>query len=198
MEEAAPLIAAAGNHGKAILGPLPKYAVKPCCADPAHCTNCGTAAYREKIKKELNNAANTIRESLNNNGIRRHRVLTASNTVLEAPPEVVWGSDPIIPSQKTYKAILSSVLTQAGSILYKKPINVPATKRLRSEADPQEERRQPRDRQRCQEPCRGCSDHDRSCDYGRDPRDPHSDQYSHYRRRSHRSPDTESSHSSRY
>ncbi len=197
VEAAAPLITAAGNHGKAILGPLPKYAVKPCCADPAHCTNCGTAAYREKIKKDLNDAANTIRESLGNNGIRRHRVLTASNTVLEAPPEEVWGSDPIIPSKKSYRAILSSVLTQAGSILSKKSANIPATKRLRSETDPREEQRHPQDRQRWQDPYRGYSETERTREYGRDTRYPHSD-HSQYRRRSHRSPDTESSHSSRY
>ena len=196
VKAAIPLIEAAGNHGKAILGPFPKYAAKPCCSDPAHCTNTRTSSYREKIKKDLAVASETIRESLYNNGICRHRVITVSNTILEAPPEAAWGSDPITPSPKAYRAALGAVLTAAGSILAKKSVNIPAYKRLRSDTDPQEEKR-PRDRTRSPHThhCSDCGG--RSRDRGKN-RTRHEQYEEPTRRRSRRSPEASSSHSSRY
>ena len=71
VEEALPLLEAAGGQAKAILAPFPRYITGPCCNDPSHTTNVLLNTYQEGLKKDLGEVAKFIRDVLNNNGIRR-------------------------------------------------------------------------------------------------------------------------------
>ncbi len=127
--DANPLLEAAGEEAKVILAPLPRYVSGPCCRDPAHCTNISSSSYRDTLKKDLANTARYIRDVINNNGIRRHRVINLTNTLMDVPIEVAWEKNPLNPTRKGYKTILDVVLAEAGPIL--------AKKRTRSEMDPE-------------------------------------------------------------
>ena len=53
IENSLPLLEAAGNTAKAILGPMPRYVSGPCCADPAHTTNIKKPRYKDGLKRDL-------------------------------------------------------------------------------------------------------------------------------------------------
>ncbi len=115
MEESLPLLEAASNTAKAILAPLPRFITGPCCSDPAHATNCKNTGFKDGLKRDLVEVANFIREVLNNNGIRRHRVLNVNSLVLDEAPERAWKSYNE-PSITAYGNILKHIYNEAGSI----------------------------------------------------------------------------------
>ncbi len=136
VEEALPLLEAAGGQAKAILAPFPWYITRPCCNDPSHTTNVLLKTYKDGLKKDLGEVAKFIRDVLNNNGVRRHRVLNMATTLLEVPVEVAW-ADAVTAKPSAYKTILDSIYTDANSILKKSaPERAVGLKRTHSDSGP--------------------------------------------------------------
>ena len=136
VEEALPLLEAAGGQAKAILAPFPRYITGPCCNDPTHTTNVLLNSYKDGLKKDLGEVAKFIQDVLNNNGIRRHRVLNMATTLLEVPVEVAW-ADTVTAKPTAYKTILDSIFNDANSILKKSaPERAVGLKRTHSDSGP--------------------------------------------------------------
>ncbi len=144
---AVPLLEACGNMSKAILAPLSRYLTGPCCDIFCHCTNIDTDHYKQDLTSGISSASRYIKELLNSQGIRRHRVLNVTSTVLELQAEQAW-ADPTMLGSAAYSAILRLINAEAGSILAKRiipPQTTPEPKRhriLHETPGPSRERRQ--------------------------------------------------------
>jgi len=121
IEKYKPLLEAGGTSGRAILAPLPLFHVLPCCDNVEHSTNAGTGQYIADLRQGLRDMTRQIRDTLNNNGLRRMRVLNTARTAVGCPTEAAWGSNPWIMKEAAYSAILNAVLAEGPTIIAKRP-----------------------------------------------------------------------------
>jgi len=116
-----PLFECGGSSAKAVLAPLPLFIHVPCCDDETHTPNATTRQYGMELRDAISAHTRLLRDTLNNNGIRRMRVLNAASTVASLSKEVAWTSNPWKMRPAAYKAVLESVLAEAPSIIAKRP-----------------------------------------------------------------------------
>ena len=124
----------------------------PCFDNTSHAINASNDSYNSTLCNNLSDTSRNIKELLNSNGVRRHRVLNAASTVLEAPSEVVWVDSNL--TNNTYSAILKSLLDEANSTYSKRPIpplHKPSAKRHQSEPGRYRYEEEPSDSDRARE-----------------------------------------------
>ncbi len=136
---ALPLYDAAKDAPKVTLNPLPQFANKPCCENPAHATNAGTDAYKSTLKQNLATVGHIIREVISAKNIRKHRTLNTTSTTLDVPSEAAWGSTGTRLTEKAFRATLHAVLSESTALIQKRALPVagrPPAKRLHSDPGP--------------------------------------------------------------
>jgi len=119
MRKISPLFTAAANSPKAIVGPLPQYYGHPCCGTGSHCTNTEREDFGFLLRVELSRAHREIRTILNNNSLRRFRLLNLTANILEVGRDLALAG----PTQLTkgaYEMVLNNIMAEAPTIIAKR------------------------------------------------------------------------------
>ncbi len=78
----------------------------------------------------------TIKDTLNSNGVRRHRILNVTSSIMEMPETVAWSAGKA--TADAYSVILDTLISEADSVTSKRAIPAmrrPDAKRHHSEPD---------------------------------------------------------------
>ena len=71
----------------------------------------------------LSNVARALKEILNSNGVRRHRVINGASSIMEIPATVAWTAGRV--SNDAYSVLLDSILAEADTVVAKGTILPP-------------------------------------------------------------------------
>ncbi len=114
-----PLLEAASTMAKAVIAPLLYYIREPCCPNERHATNSGSPAFAGSLPAELAKTTRQLKELLNANGLRRHRVLNVSSTIMAMQLDQAWSDHTTVPTETALKALLKAINGEAKSIIKK-------------------------------------------------------------------------------
>ncbi len=131
-----PLFDSAGENAKLSVAPLPAYTQGPCCANKTHAVNAGSSDFKSSVWSGISNVTRTIKETLNANGVRRHRILNVTSSIMEMPVTVAWADGKA--TADAYSIILDSLILESDTVTSKRAIPAmrrPEAKRHHSEPD---------------------------------------------------------------
>ncbi len=105
---------------KTVICPLPRFIDGPCCTEPTHATNTGTASYIESTRTNLAHLSRNISEQLRSEGIRKVRVHNSTATLMDVPKEVAWAGGK--PTERAYSAMLEAISAETEHLLPKRAL----------------------------------------------------------------------------
>jgi hypothetical protein len=128
-----PLLEVARPIGGLLVGPLPRYLMRGCCADTDHMPGRTSEDFGDQLKGELKAAAANVRDMCFTGGMRFLRVLDPALDFKGKADTAVWGTDPIHPTEAGYDLLAAEAVRQAAL----EPRGT-GKKRKRDEADEQQ------------------------------------------------------------
>jgi hypothetical protein len=104
-----PVWKATVGYKTVVVGPMARYVTDSCCDDPDHITNRKDADFEKKMKKDLFQANNIMREYFRSNGHQHCRIIDPAMDILKKSKEEIWGDDPTIPKPEIYDSLVAAI-----------------------------------------------------------------------------------------
>jgi hypothetical protein len=104
-----PLLEATRGTITLIIAPMIRYITDGCCNDPDHIPNRKEPDYEKKLKLDLLQAKNKIRDHLTNIGHTHCRVIDPAMDMAGKANNEIWGEDPTVPLPAIYDSMVAAM-----------------------------------------------------------------------------------------
>jgi len=113
-----PILEAGGNIRKIVLGPLPRYWVKPCCADRKHCSNMADVDYQKTLESAIYESKGNLKAFCFRHGLREIRIV--SSWQLLKNEDNLWSEDPVHMCNAGYDILAANIISTAEELKKKR------------------------------------------------------------------------------
>jgi hypothetical protein len=116
-----PILKQASGKNSIILAPLPRYLYSRCCDDPDHVAGLESPDYRGKMREDVDNARQHLKDFAWSCGIRNVKSMNPGRSLMESTAleededRHMWLTDPVHPSGDAYEIIAKMIIDQANS-----------------------------------------------------------------------------------
>ena len=104
------VLEAVGKLQKVIISPLPRHLFNSCCQDPDHCTNIGTAGYREETESAIIACRKNLKDFCFRHDIGGCKVICPWSSIRRRVDELWMTLDPIHMTTVGYDLVAGMVL----------------------------------------------------------------------------------------
>jgi hypothetical protein len=112
-----PLLRAGMDHTKLLLTPIIRYALEPCCGNPAHVTNKKEANYGAALGEALSSIAEWLQDFAFTRWIRNFAVVNTTVLVQAgSTPVNFWTEGPVHMNVHGYAALAAALVDHAGVV----------------------------------------------------------------------------------